>query len=204
MKKERTREALLDAALALLEEQSLSSLGLREVTRAVGISPAAFYRHFRDITELGIVLVQESLEGLHQLIGEVLVRQVDAVERIDESVDLIAAWVRAHPAHVRFLARERYGGVRAVRAEMAAQLDRFTDEVTAALRTEDESADWTEPELRMLAELYVDHMVITAAALLEADQGGGRDKEQVRETARSQLRLIDIGRVHYRQHREPR
>ncbi|MBK3589941.1 TetR family transcriptional regulator, partial [Streptomyces sp. MBT57] len=44
----KTRQALLDAALLLLEHQSLSSLGLREVTRAVGVTPTAFYRHFED------------------------------------------------------------------------------------------------------------------------------------------------------------
>lgn len=47
--KQKTRQALLDAALGLLEEQSLSSLGLREVTRVVGVAPTAFYRHFRDM-----------------------------------------------------------------------------------------------------------------------------------------------------------
>ncbi len=52
--KQRTRQALLDAALGLLEEQSLSSLGLREVTRVVGVAPTAFYRHFRDLGELGV------------------------------------------------------------------------------------------------------------------------------------------------------
>lgn len=38
----RTRRALLDAALELPAEQHLSSLGLREVTRAVGVAPTAF------------------------------------------------------------------------------------------------------------------------------------------------------------------
>ena len=49
----KTRQALMDAASVLLEEQSLSSLGLREVTRAVGVAPTAFYRHFRSTADLG-------------------------------------------------------------------------------------------------------------------------------------------------------
>ena len=38
-RKRRTRQALLEAALELLEEQSFSSLSLRQVTRAAGVVP---------------------------------------------------------------------------------------------------------------------------------------------------------------------
>src|SRR5690554_3445393 len=44
--KARTRRALLDGALELLTDRSLDNLGIREVTRAAGVAPAAFYRHF--------------------------------------------------------------------------------------------------------------------------------------------------------------
>src|ERR1700689_3834144 len=50
-------QALLDAALELLEEQSFSSLSLRQVTREAGIGPTAFYRHFDDMEETRVVLV---------------------------------------------------------------------------------------------------------------------------------------------------
>lgn len=68
----RTRQALLDAALLLLEHQSLSGLGLREVTRAAGVAPTAFYRHFEDTAALGVALVEQTLGSLHGMIGAVL------------------------------------------------------------------------------------------------------------------------------------
>ena len=40
------RQALLEAALVLLESEGESGLGLRDLARAVGVSPAAPYRHF--------------------------------------------------------------------------------------------------------------------------------------------------------------
>ena len=40
------RRALLEAALVILEKEGESGLGLRDVARAVGVSPAAPYRHF--------------------------------------------------------------------------------------------------------------------------------------------------------------
>ena len=40
------RNALLEAALLILEREGEAGLGLRDLARAVGVSPAAPYRHF--------------------------------------------------------------------------------------------------------------------------------------------------------------
>ncbi|ODT80716.1 MAG: hypothetical protein ABS76_14680 [Pelagibacterium sp. SCN 64-44] len=40
------RQALLEAALVVLEQRGEAGLGLRDLARAVGVSPAAPYRHF--------------------------------------------------------------------------------------------------------------------------------------------------------------
>ncbi|MEY7978203.1 TetR family transcriptional regulator, partial [Streptomyces pilosus] len=154
--KQKTRQALLDAALELLEGQSLSSLGLREVTRAVGIAPTAFYRHFRSVEDLGVALVEEALGSLHPMIRTIVSTTGDGEERIARAVELIAGHVDAHPAHVRFVARERHGGVRVVREAIRGQLELFTAEVGEALASDPESAGWGEEDLLMLAQLYVD------------------------------------------------
>ncbi len=104
--KQKTRQAFLDAALALLEEQSLSSLGLREVTRAVGVAPTAFYRHFRSTADLGVALVDEALGSLHPMVRTTVSTAGDSEERIARAIELIADHVDTHPAHVRFIARE--------------------------------------------------------------------------------------------------
>ncbi|MFE2025536.1 TetR family transcriptional regulator [Streptomyces hygroscopicus] len=166
--KAKTRRALMDAALRLLEDQSLSSLGLREVTRAVGVAPAAFYRHFRDLSDLGVTLVEECLGSLHHMIRAILADQDGDEERIDATVEAVAEHVRRYPAHIRFIARERHGGVRAVREAIAAELGGFADEVAAAFAPSLSPEGWPPEDVRMLAELYVDHMVMTATAFLEA------------------------------------
>ena len=51
-RKERTRRAILDAALELCEDSSLVALSLRQVAKEVGIVPTGFYRHF-DSIEIG-------------------------------------------------------------------------------------------------------------------------------------------------------
>ncbi|MFD0226720.1 TetR family transcriptional regulator [Streptomyces hirsutus] len=207
--KQRTRRALLDAALELLEEQSLGSLGLREVTRAVGIAPTAFYRHFRSVEDLGVALVGEALESLHPLIGTAVSATGDAEERIARAVESIAGHVDRYPAHMRFIVRERHGGVQAVREAIRDQLARFTEEVAKTLAEDPVSAGWSADDLLMLAQLYVDQMIATGCLFLEALASAGtpvttsepgygdRARERVALTAARRLRLISIGRLHW-------
>ncbi|MEU8028126.1 TetR family transcriptional regulator [Streptomyces sp. NPDC049099] len=195
--KQKTRQAFLDAALALLEEQSLSSLGLREVTRAVGVAPTAFYRHFRSTADLGVALVDEALGSLHPMVRTTVSTTGDSEERITRAIELIARHVDAYPAHVRFIARERHGGVQPVREAIRAQLVRFAEEVKAELAKDTEAAGWKDDDLLMLAHLYVDQMLITASLFLEALESPAEERERVAQLATRQLRLISIGRSHW-------
>jgi AcrR family transcriptional regulator len=198
-RKERTRQALLDAALALLEEQSLSSLGLREVTRAVGVAPAAFYRHFTGTAELGVALVEQALGSLHALVRAVLAEGGGPSGRIDRTVAVIARHVELHRAHVRFVARERHGGVAAVRDAIATQLAQFAAEVADGLAAQPLAAGWAAADLRMLAGLYVDLMLMTATAFLETAPGpvGDAARAAVARDARRRLNLVHLGRRHW-------
>jgi len=195
--KQKTRQALLDAALGLLEEQSLSSLGLREVTRAVGVAPTAFYRHFRSTADLGVALVEEALGSLHPMIRTTVNTADSSEERIARAIGLIAGHVHAYPAHVRFIARERHGGVQPVREAIQGQLARFAEEVSTELAKDPESAGWSEDDLLMLAHLYVDQMLITASLFLDALEGSEEERERVTQVATRQMRLISIGRHHW-------
>ncbi|MFE9776004.1 TetR family transcriptional regulator [Streptomyces sp. NPDC005931] len=195
--KQKTRQALLDAALELLEGQSLSSLGLREVTRAVGVAPTAFYRHFRSTADLGVALVEEALGSLHPMIRTTVSTTGDGEERIARTIELIAGHVDAYPAHVRFIARERHGGVGPVRDAIRDQLARFAEEVGQALAKDPVSAGWSEDDLLMLAQLYVDQMLGTASLFLEALDAGAEERDRVTRVATRRLRLIGIGRRYW-------
>lgn len=199
--KQKTRQALLDAALGLLEEQSLSSLGLREVTRAVGVAPTAFYRHFRSTADLGVALVEEALGSLHSMIRTTVSTTGDREERVTRAIDLIARHVDGYPAHVRFIARERHGGVQPVREAIRDQLARFAQEVKDELAHDPVSEGWSEDDLLMLAHLYVDQMLSTASMFLEALEGPEEERpertRQVAQLAARQMRLIGLGRHHW-------
>ncbi|MET9828385.1 TetR family transcriptional regulator [Streptomyces sp. NPDC006385] len=195
--KQKTRQALLDAALGLLEEQSLSSLGLREVTREVGVAPTAFYRHFRSTADLGVALVEEALGSLHPMIRSIVSSSGGSDQRIERAVGLIAQHVATHPAHVRFIARERHGGVQSVREAIQDQLARFAEEVKVALTKDPVSEGWNDDDLLMLANLYVDQMLMTASLFLDALEAPEEERRRVGQVATRQMRLISIGREHW-------
>jgi AcrR family transcriptional regulator len=69
-RKERTRRAILDAALVLCENSSLAAVSLRQVAKEVGIVPTAFYRHFDSVESLGLALVDESFVSLRAMLRD--------------------------------------------------------------------------------------------------------------------------------------
>ena len=70
-RKERTRRAILDAALELSSEGTFAALSLRAVAKEVGIVPTAFYRHFESIDALGLALVEECFVSLRAILRDV-------------------------------------------------------------------------------------------------------------------------------------
>src|SRR6202453_751548 len=64
------RNGLLEAARAILEEQSLGALTLRAVARRAGVSHAAPYRHFPNHEALLVELGLEGFAELRQFIVE--------------------------------------------------------------------------------------------------------------------------------------
>jgi len=89
------RNALLEAARAILEEEGLAALSLRAVARRAGVSHAAPYRHFPNHESLLVQLASEGFAELRQ--GIVAARQSPAME--DDRITTIGA------AYMRFVAR---------------------------------------------------------------------------------------------------
>ncbi len=58
------RNALLEVSLALVAERGVEAFSLREAARAVGVSPAAAYRHFEDKDALLAALARDAFGRL--------------------------------------------------------------------------------------------------------------------------------------------
>ena len=192
----------MDAALRLTEHHSLGGVSLREVSRAAGIVPAGFYRHFPDVESLGVALVEQSLGGLRTALRAVRAGQTDSDEIARRSVDALAREVRAHRERFRFIARERYGGMSRVRQAIRDQLRLLGEELAADLLSDEAAAAsilqrWADEDVRILTDMIVNHMISTAAAIVDLPPGSPRQERQIIRAASKQLRLIVIGARHW-------
>lgn len=106
--KRKTRRSLVEAAFSQLSaERSFASLSLREVAREAGIAPTSFYRHFRDVDELGLTMVDESGLMLRQLMRQARQRIAKGGSVIRTSVSTFMEFIGNNPNAFRLLLRER-------------------------------------------------------------------------------------------------
>jgi AcrR family transcriptional regulator len=192
-RKQLTRQALLDSALELLEEQSFSSLSLRQVTGAAGVVPTAFYRHFDDMEELGLALIDESFRTLRAMIRAAREDPRTNDHVIRNSVELLVGYVHEHETHFRFIARERFGGVAALRQAIGVEIRLFASDLATDLARLPYLERWSTEDLQLLAGLMVNAMVSTAEAILDAPPKNPTAEAEVIAAARRQLQMVTLG-----------
>lgn len=84
------KAALVVAGLELVRHEGPDALGLREASRAVGVTPNAVYRHFRDRAGLALAVAEQAQEEF----ADVIRRRVDAVT-ITDAADRATGRLRA-------------------------------------------------------------------------------------------------------------
>jgi TetR/AcrR family transcriptional regulator, fatty acid biosynthesis regulator len=168
-RKLRTRENLMAAALRLIAQgRGFTSLGLREITREAGVVPASFYRHFKDMDELGLALVEETGLTLRRLLREARRTGVKPLHIIRQSVRIYRQYMKEHRLHIMFMASERWGGSPLIRRSIRYETQHFATELAQDLR-----------DLKLLLDLPKDAMQmvcqLTVNTLLNAAAGTGAD-----------------------------
>ena len=126
-----TKEELFQAALNLIGPQkSISSLSLREVAREAGIAPNSFYRHFKDIDELAIELIERSGLVLRQILHEARLKAAPPKNSvIRSSVEVFIEQLDADEGNLSLLLREGYTGSTSYKQAVERQLIFFQQEI---------------------------------------------------------------------------
>ena len=128
--KEKTRRQIINAALNQLSaERSFSNLSLREVAKEAGLAPTSFYRHFSDMDELGLTLVDEAGLTLRQLMRQARQRIAKGGSVIQISVETFMELIESNGNVFRLLLRERSGTSAAFRAAVIREIRYFTMEL---------------------------------------------------------------------------
>ncbi len=202
-RKERTRQRLVEAALALIGEgRSYTSLSLREITREAGVVPAAFYRHFRDLDELGLALVEMGGVTLRRLLREARRDGIPPTDMLRGSVLIYKRFVEERGLVFRFIAGERGGGSRAIRQAIRSEESHFAAEMAQDLRALGTLPDLSSTTLQMICGLVVTTMLNAASDILDVPKGQPRQEHEQVENFVRQLRVVFLGARHWREERE--
>lgn len=125
-----TKEELFQAALNLIGPQkSIASLSLREVAREAGIAPNSFYRHFKDIDELAIELIDRSGHVLREILQQARIEAIKQNSIIRSSVEVFMAQLDADEGNLSLLLREGYTGSTSYKEAVHRQLNYFQQEL---------------------------------------------------------------------------
>ena len=186
--KEKTRRSLVEAAFSQLSaERSFASLSLREVAREAGIAPTSFYRHFRDVDELGLTMVDESGLMLRQLMRQARQRIAGGGSVISTSVQTFMEFVENNPNIFRLLLRERSGTSAAFRQAVAREIQHFIAELTDYLEATTQAP---REEAYIQAEAMVTIVFSAGADALDMTP---EECRALSERTISQLRMIAMG-----------
>lgn len=197
---QRTRRALIDAALGLIEQgRSLNSLSMREVSNAAGVVPTAFYRHFHDINELGLALVDEVGRSLRPLLRQARFEGASAKDIIRESLLTYEKYVRENPRYFLVAAGERHGGAPVIREAIGREIDLFVDEMAQDLRALELLPNMSPASIRNVCDLVVHTMLSAASEILDLRRAKRKVAEARVENYVQQLRVIFLGASVWRQ-----
>lgn len=198
-RKERTRQRLIDAALGLIGQgRSFTSLGLREITREAGVVPGAFYRHFRDLDELGLALVEMGGVTLRRLLREARRDGIPPTDMLRGSVRIYKRFVEERSLVFRFIAGERGGGSRTIRHAIRSEESHFASEMAQDLRTLGTLPDLSSAALQMICGLVVTTMLNAASDILDLPKAQPKQEQEMVDNFVRQLRLIFLGAKHWR------
>ena len=186
-----TRRTLMDAALGQLSaDRGFGSLSLREVAREAGIAPTSFYRHFADLDELGLVLVDEGGVALRQLMRQARKRIARDGSAISTSVETFMEYLGNNANVFRLMLRERTGGSKPFRTAIKAEIDHFVTELADDLRRFAEEQHKPLSDARVVAEAMVTLVFNQGAEALDATP---KERDELKTKLKTELRMILIG-----------
>lgn len=103
------KEALLDAALEMVETEGIDAITLRELTQRLGTSRSAVYRHFESKEALMHEVIEKGFEQLDQLFTPIFQNRSESVAlRFEKMGKAYLDFAIAHPNLYRLLFGERF------------------------------------------------------------------------------------------------
>lgn len=189
----------MKAALALVGEgRPFASLGIREVARRAEVVPTGFYRHFRDMDDLGLQLVDELGLMLRRMMREAREQEPLSQRTIANSVYLFVDQASANPAFFRFMMQGIAGETRTIRDGIRSEMHFFSHELMTDLQRMGLLRQISDTDLEMICDLVTRAVAFSLTDILAVDPDDAYQLQQVRLRTRRHLQVIFLGAEHWR------
>lgn len=194
-----TRQSLMSAALQWVEEgQHISSLSIREVAKRAGVVPTAFYRHFKDVEDLALNLVDELSKVLRQLMREVRQQRTDPQSLIVDSLARYCDYVFRQRVFFVFLAQALTGGTFNVRSAIRSELQYFANELSTDIQNLGLLPQLPVEMLDNVAMLTINTVASSTMELLDLPASNPAALEQFQQRLQRQLQVVYLGALHWK------
>lgn len=191
---QRTQRALMDAALDLMAKgRSFNSLSMREVTMKAGVVPTAFYRHYKDMNELAMAVVDDCGRALRPLLRQARFEGASSKDIIRASMLTYRKFVEKQPRYFMVASGERHGGSPVVRAAIQHEIQLFVDEMVEDLQQLQLLPNLSPASTRTICDLVVNTMLSAASEILDWQKKGRAYEQQRMDNYVQQLRIIFFG-----------
>lgn len=196
--KQKTHSNLLESALQLMgEEKGLGDLSLREVTANAGIVPAAFYRHFKSMEELGLHLVEECSDRIQMIVGDARLKGAYR-SALQLTIGYFFDYVTNNRSLFRFIARERTGGNRKIRENIREAMRMIARELAKDMRM---PKLISKEDTSFASELIVSICFQMASDYLDLETNEHLEMRKIKVQTIKQVRLVFIGTIRGRKHK---
>lgn len=198
----KTHRALMVASIKLMsDDRSFSSISLREVTREAGVVPATFYRHFNEMEDLAVELVDYCFRPMENLIIGVRSRRLTARQLVYESVSAFIRYARRHRRYFLFLTKERLGGRARVRQRIRARINDMAVIMGHDLIGLPEWQGVPNAIGQEVAHMIMDQMMISLEEILDLPAGHSKEEIQLIARARKRVWILLRGGISYQERR---
>jgi AcrR family transcriptional regulator len=148
----RTRERILDGAMAAIARHGLSKLGMSDVSLSAGVSRGTLYRYFPNREELLQSLATFETARFQARVEAALRDAPGDASQLEAALQLVTRYVQEHPAIRRIIATEpafvleylrgQFPALCAVVGTFVAPLLAQTEPVRTGLVTTEQMVDW--------------------------------------------------------------
>ncbi len=194
--KARTRNRLIDSALAIIGfGANFASISLREVAKTAGVVPTSFYRHFDDMEELGLAMVDELGLNLRRLMRGSFDEKESLDVIVERCADAFFRYVSDNANLMQFVNQSRTGGTKALQDAIRDELQFITSRIATELSTY--APDLTPQAREVAASLIVSILLENTTHLLSIPEDNSTLQSELKQRTVEQVTIILTGAKHW-------